>query len=78
MAFPHDVLNEGAPTLKAGDEVLRYGLNSDGDWNLWAKGALHQVNSEEVVDKGSFFGFGDQSMCYIAVTERREKNGGLG
>ena len=45
MAFPHDVLNEGDPTLKPGDEVLRYGLNSDGNWNLWAEGAWHKLNS---------------------------------
>jgi len=54
IAFPHDVLNEGDPTLKPSDEVRRYGLNSDGDWSLWAKAAWHKVNSEEVVDKGSF------------------------
>jgi hypothetical protein len=65
--------SEGDPTPKPGDEVLRYGLNGDGYWNLGAKGAWHKVNSEEVVDKGSVRGFGDKTMCYIVVTERRER-----
>ena len=53
--------------------MLRYGLNSDADWKLWAKGAWHKVNSEDVIDKGSLCGLGDKSMCYIAVTKRPER-----
>jgi hypothetical protein len=57
------------PPLKPGDDVLLYGLNGDGDWNLWTKGAWHKVNSENVVAKGSSCGFADKSQCYIAITK---------
>jgi len=34
---------------------------------------MAQAELWEVVDKGSFCGFGDKSMGYIAVTKRRER-----
>jgi hypothetical protein len=57
------------PLLKAGDRVLRYGLNSDGFWNIWVNGAWNTVSEEDVVEKGSFCGFSDKTECYIAITK---------
>jgi hypothetical protein len=61
--------SEDDPALKPGDNLLRYGLDSNGDWNLWTNGAWHKADAEKVVDKGTSCGFADKTECYIAITE---------
>jgi|HubBroStandDraft_1064217.scaffolds.fasta_scaffold00006_61 hypothetical protein len=61
------------PLFEPGDPALRYGLNSDGYWNLWAKGAWHKISAEEVVEKGSVCGFGDKSQCSVQIVKNGRK-----
>jgi hypothetical protein len=51
-----------------GDVVFRYGLYADGDWGFWGKGVWFTETFEEMVEKGSFCGFGKEG-CTIEITK---------
>jgi hypothetical protein len=64
----------GSP-LKPGDKALRYGLQADGNWDVWARGISWQWRDEVVVEKGGPCGFGEfgQGACLAEVIENGVK-----
>jgi hypothetical protein len=54
-------------SLKPGDAVLRYGFNSDGTYELWAKGVWFTHDDEVIAEKGDICGFGDKDQCTIVI-----------
>jgi hypothetical protein len=55
-------------SLKPGDLVLRYGLHANGDSDFWSKGVWFTETFEEIVEKGSWCGFGE-NQCTIMITQ---------
>jgi hypothetical protein len=58
------------PPLKAGDEVLGYGLRGDGDYVFWAKGVWFTQYYEFEGDMNGGCGFADKSECTFAISKR--------
>jgi hypothetical protein len=56
-------------SLKPGDVVLRFGLHTDGTYQLWAKGVWFTHDYEEIAEKGDVCGFGDKSQCTIEIVK---------
>jgi len=62
-----------APLLKPGDVVLRYGLHADGDSDFWGMGVWFTENYEQIIEKGSWCGFSDKTLCTIEITKNGVK-----
>lgn len=56
-------------SLNPSDVVLVYGINPEGDFNIWGKRAWFTESCERVVAKGSTCGFADKTQCTIAITK---------
>ena len=56
-------LPDEIPVLKAGDEVLGYGLRGDGDYVFWAKGEWYTQYYEGEGDLEGGCGFSDKTSC---------------
>jgi hypothetical protein len=54
--------------LVRGDEVLGYGLHSDGLISFWGKGISFTEYYENIAFKGSC-GFADKTQCHINITK---------
>jgi hypothetical protein len=55
--------------LAQGDEVLGYGLHSDGSVSFWGKGVWFTEAEDSIAFKGSC-GFADKTECHINITKR--------
>jgi hypothetical protein len=61
-------VDESRRSLVRGDEVLGYGLRSDGSISFWGKGISFTEYYENIAFKGSC-GFADKSQCHINITK---------
>jgi hypothetical protein len=61
-------IDESLRPLVRGDEVLGYGLRSDGFISFWGKGISFTESYENIVFKGSC-GFADKTQCHINITK---------
>jgi hypothetical protein len=61
-------VDESLRPLVRGDEVLGYGLHSDGDVSFWGKGVLFTEHFDNIALKGSC-GFADKTQCQINITK---------
>jgi hypothetical protein len=55
--------------LAQGDEVLGYGLHSDGSVSFWGKGTWFTEEVDSIAFKGSC-GFADKTECHVNITKR--------
>lgn len=55
--------------LAPGDEVLSYGLHSDGFVSFWGKGVWFDEDADSIAFKGAC-GFADKTQCHVNITER--------
>jgi hypothetical protein len=62
-------VDESIRPLVRGDEVLGYGLRSDGSISFWGKGISFTEYYESVAFKGSC-GFADKTQCHINITKQ--------
>jgi len=60
-------------TLTPGTVVLRYGLHSDGDWDLWTSGIWYTATDEIFQEKGSFCEFVGGECDYVVVNNGRHE-----
>ena len=61
---------DDVPPLKAGDEVLGYGLRGDGDYVFWAKGVWYTQYYEFEGDMNGGCGFADKSECSFVIAKK--------
>jgi hypothetical protein len=61
-------VDESLRPLVLGDEVLGYGLHSDGFISFWGKGISFTEYYENIAFKGSC-GFADKTQCHINITK---------
>lgn len=61
-------VDESLRPLSQGDEVLGYGLHSDGFISFWGKGIWFTEYYENIAFKGSC-GFADKTQCRINITK---------
>ncbi|MGC2246827.1 MAG: hypothetical protein WA609_09515 [Terriglobales bacterium] len=62
--------SDDVPRLKAGDEVLGYGLRGDGDYVFWAKGVWYTQYYELEGDLNGGCGFADKRECSFAILKK--------
>ena len=67
----HPIHRTDGLSLKAGDNVLRYGLNAAQNWEFWAKGSWFTEYIENVAEKG----VGCKSEDYRGCPVEMVKNG---
>jgi hypothetical protein len=61
-------VDESLQPLVRGDEVLGYGLRSDGLISFWGKGISFTEDYQNISFKGSC-GFADKTQCHINITK---------
>jgi hypothetical protein len=61
-------VDEALRPLVRGDEVLGYGLRSDGLISFWGKGISFTEDYQNISFKGSC-GFADKTQCHINITK---------
>ena len=61
-------VDESLRPLVRGDEILGYGLHSDGSISFWGKGISFTEYYENIAFKGSC-GFADKTQCHINITK---------
>jgi len=61
-------VDESLRPLVLGDEVLGYGLRSDGYISFWGKGVSFTEYYENIAVKGAC-GFADKTQCHINITK---------
>ena len=61
------------PSLEPGDVILRYGINADDYWNLWAKGVWFTEYIDRIVEKSGSCSFSDARSCLFKVVQNGVK-----
>jgi hypothetical protein len=65
------------PSPEPGDVILRYSINADDYWNLWAKGVWFTEYIDRVVEKSDSCSFSDARSALLKVVQNGVRSGGF-